>query len=152
MALTILILVAASTGNVRAAQMHAPEAEVVQRLAPAFATGDPARIAMAFRAMGNYGLPASNVVESFINAMGYQRLANDEIEAAVAIFELNTETFPLSAKVWDSLAEAVMASGDKESAILHYRRSLDLDPGNSNALRMIARMEGEQQFSHATGS
>ena len=81
--------------------------------------------------------------------MGYRLLENNEIDAAIETFELNTETFPLSANTWDSLAEAIMIKGDHESALLYYRRSLELEPGNGNAVRMIESMQGEQQFSHA---
>ena len=147
-ALTIL---AASAGNLQAAPICAPQAEVINRLAAAFATHDPARLSMAYRAMGVYGAPAAHIVESTINAMGYRHLENSEIDAAISVFELNIDTFPESANTWDSLAEAIMAKGDREMAIRYYRRSLDLDPDNRNAARMIERMAGEQQLSHASG-
>jgi tetratricopeptide (TPR) repeat protein len=79
--------------------------------------------------------------------MGYRRLAAEDIDGAIKIFELNTEIFPLSANTWDSLAHAVMISGDSETAIRYYRRSLDLDPENANATRMLEQIEREQQFS-----
>jgi len=34
-----------------------------------------------------------------------------------------------------------MESGDREPAITNYRRSLELNPGNSNAVRMLKRLE-----------
>jgi tetratricopeptide (TPR) repeat protein len=141
------ILVAATITNLQAAPINAPQTEAIERLAPALATRDPVRLAMAFRAMGNLGLPASDVVETAINSMGYRRLAAEDIDGAIKIFELNTEIFPLSANTWDSLAHAVMISGDSETAIRYYRRSLDLDPENANATRMLEQIEREQQFS-----
>jgi cytochrome c-type biogenesis protein CcmH/NrfG len=102
---------------------------------------------MAFVSMGDYGMPAAAIVESSINATGYRHLENGEIEAAISVFELNTETFPLSANAWDSLGEAIMTKGDDEAAIQCYRRSLKLDPDNSNATRMIERMTGESLLS-----
>ena len=72
-ALTILI---SSAGNVQSAPVHAPEAEVMGHLAAAFATHDPVRITFAYRAMGDYGLPAAGIVEASINAMGYRLLEN----------------------------------------------------------------------------
>ncbi len=148
-ALTIL---AGCAGIVQSAPIHAPQAEVIDRLVPAFATRDPVRLAMAFRAMGDYGMPAADIVESSINAMAYRHLENGEIEAAISVFQLNTDTFPRSANTWDSLGEAIMNKGDHETAIRYYRRSLELDPGNSNAARMIDRMTGEQQLSQASDS
>ena len=96
--------------------------------------------------MGDYGLPAADIVESSINAIGYGYLETGEIDEAVSVVELNTETFPLSANTWDSLAEAAMSKGDHEAAIRYYRRSLELNPDNNNAARMIGRITGEQQL------
>lgn len=144
LALTILTGLA---GFAQSAPIHSPEAEVMDRLAPVFATRDPARIAVAFRAMGEYGRPAADIVESSINAMGYEHLQNGDIEEAISVFELNTDTFPTSANTWDSLAEAVLANGDQETAIRFYQRSLELDPQNSNAIEKIELILGEQQVS-----
>lgn len=134
----------------QSAPLSAPQAEVMDRLAPAFATHDAARISMAFRAMGDYGLPAADIVEASVNAKGYRQLANDDVEAAIATFELNTSTFPDSANAWDSLAEAVMFKGEHELAIRYYRRSLELEPANHNAARMLERLTGTPQLSHAS--
>jgi len=147
-ALTVL---AGYAGNVQSAPIYAPQAEVIGHLAAAFATHDPARITFAFRAMGDYGMPAADIVESSINTMGYRLLENGEIEAAIKVFDLNTETFPLSANAWDSLAEAIMTKGDHATAIRYYRVSLRLDPESSNAARMIERIMGEKQLSYASG-
>ncbi len=111
-----LTTLAVFAGNVQSAPLHAPQAEVIGHLAAAFATHDPARITFAYRAMGDYGKPAADIVEATINAMGYELLANGEVEAAIKVFDLNTQTFPLSANTWDSLAEASMSKGDHEMA------------------------------------
>ncbi len=145
-ALTVL---AVCSGTVHSAPVCAPPAEVMGHLSAAFATHDPVRITFAFRAMGDYGMPAADIVESSINAMGYRLLENGETEAAINVFDLNTETFPLSANAWDSLAEAIMTKGDHETAVRYYRVSLNLDPHSRSAARMIERMMGEQQLSYA---
>lgn len=147
-----LAILAGGAGNVQSAPMDVPQAQVMGHLAAAFATHDPARITFAFRAMGDYGMPAADIVESSINTMGYRLLENGDIEAAIKVFDLNTQTFPLSANTWDSLAEAIMTKGDHETAILYYRESLKLDPDSSNAARMIERMTGERQLSYASGN
>jgi tetratricopeptide (TPR) repeat protein len=146
-ALTIL---AGSATNVQSAPTNMPQTEVIGHLAAALATHDPARITSAFRAMGDYGTPAAYFVESTVNAMGYQLLDNGEIEAAIKVFDLNTQTFPSSANTWDSLAEANMTKGDHDAAVLYYRVSLELDPDSSNAVRMIEQISGEQQL-HSVG-
>ena len=138
-------------GSVYSAPISSPQAEVVGHLAAAFATHDPARITHAYRDMGVYGSPAADIVESTVNAMGYELLENGDIEEAIRVFTLNTGTFASSANTWDSLAEAVMIKGDRRAAIRYYRVSLELDPESSNAARMIRRMTREQQLSFVTG-
>ena len=145
-------ILASSAGSVHSAPIHAPQAEVIGHLAAAFATHDPARITYAFRAMGDYGMPAADIVESSVNAMGYRLLENGEIDAAIKVFDLNAETFPSSANAWDSLAEAVMTKGDHEMAIWYYRVALKLDPEGSNAARMIEQITSDEKPGYTSGN
>jgi len=64
-----------------------------------------------------------------LNNLGYAYLygAND-LEKAIAIFELNTELFPDVANCWDSYGEALRMNGDKEGAITSYSKALELQP------------------------
>ena len=59
------------------------------------------------------------------------------------VFKLNVTDYPQSANAYDSLAEAYMTGGDKELAIRNYRRSVELNPGNTNAVEMLKKLEGE---------
>ncbi len=123
-ALTVL---AGWAANVQSEPNSSPQAEVVGHLAAAFATHDPARITHAYRDMGDYGSPAADIVESTINAMGYELLENGEIEEAIKVFTLNTGTFPASANAWDSLADANLTKGDHDAAVRCYRVSMKLN-------------------------
>jgi dienelactone hydrolase len=71
--------------------------------------------------------------EGELNEWGYGLLRAGEAAQAVEIFRLATVLYPSSANTFDSLAEAYEQGGDKPNAILHYRRSLQLDPKNGNA-------------------
>jgi tetratricopeptide (TPR) repeat protein len=42
--------------------------------------------------------------------------------------------------VYDSLGEAFMAAGERELAIENYEKALEIDPDNSNAVRMLERL------------
>jgi Tfp pilus assembly protein PilF len=53
---------------------------------------------------------------------------------------MNIFAFPKSANAYDSLAEAYMEQGDKESAIKYYEKSLSLNPDNINAKEMINKL------------
>jgi tetratricopeptide (TPR) repeat protein len=78
--------------------------------------------------------------EGPMNALGYQLLAAKRFREAIRIFEMNTAAFPKSANAWDSLAEGFMIGG-KELAIAYYRKSLELNPQNSNASEMLKKLE-----------
>jgi CubicO group peptidase (beta-lactamase class C family) len=79
--------------------------------------------------------------ENRFNNLGYQYLAQQKYEQALAIFKLNVEFYPESANCYDSLAEAYMNNGDTELAILNYRKSLELNPDNQNAVRMLKKLD-----------
>jgi glyoxylase-like metal-dependent hydrolase (beta-lactamase superfamily II) len=79
--------------------------------------------------------------EGAFNNLGYRLLAEDRLDEAVAVFEMNTEAFPDSSNTYDSLGEALAARGDIDRAITAYRRSLELDPENSNGAAQLKRLE-----------
>ena len=54
---------------------------------------------------------------------------------------MNSDTFPESANVWDSLAEAYMKSGDSKNAQLNYEKALTIDPSNQNAKEMLKKLK-----------
>jgi hypothetical protein len=78
--------------------------------------------------------------ERTLNRLGYEQLARGELAEALLIFHLNARTFPASANVHDSLAEACLAAGDRWKALDLYRLSLEMNPGNRNAAGMIRRI------------
>ena len=78
--------------------------------------------------------------EPEINRLGYFFLSRGAAAHAVDVFALNVRAFPRSANVYDSLGEAELARGDTALAIVHYRKSLELDPGNSNATNILKRI------------
>ncbi len=86
--------------------------------------------------------PATSGVftEAEVNALGYQLMNSGRLEAATRVFELNVESYPNSWNVYDSLAEAHMNAGNDERAIELYERSLEINPGNTNATQMIERI------------
>jgi tetratricopeptide (TPR) repeat protein len=75
-----------------------------------------------------------------LNSWGYRLLRAGQVRQAIAILRLNTEVHPDSWNAFDSLGEAYAGDGDKRLAIQAYRKSLALNPGNSNAADQIARL------------
>lgn len=75
--------------------------------------------------------------ERELNRIGYALLRKGRAAEGVAIFELNVREYPDAWNPWDSLGDGYVAAGDRDGAIRAYRRSLELNPENANARRML---------------
>jgi imidazolonepropionase-like amidohydrolase len=80
--------------------------------------------------------------EDELNGLGYALLRMKKIDEAVRILELNAEVYPRSANAYDSLGEACAAQGNREKAVAAYKKSLELDPGNLNAVEQLKKLAG----------
>ncbi len=80
------------------------------------------------------------LTESQMNRLGYQLLGLKRVKDAIVVFKQNTVDFPAAFNTWDSLAEGLMISGDKESAIKYYQKSLELNPENTNAVQKLKEL------------
>ena len=83
----------------------------------------------------------SAVQEARLNDLGYSFLGEKRTDDAIAVFRVNVELYPGSANTYDSLAEAYMAKGEKQLAIANYQKSLELDPKNTNAAKMLKKLQ-----------
>jgi tetratricopeptide (TPR) repeat protein len=78
-----------------------------------------------------------------LNILGYLLLKNQKVKEAIEIFKLNSEVYPASSNVYDSLAEGYLADGNKELAAENYQKSLDINPDNENAKEMLKKINGK---------
>jgi predicted alpha/beta superfamily hydrolase len=78
--------------------------------------------------------------ESELLMFGYRFLEHGNLDEAIRLFKYAVETYPNSWNSHDSLAEAYMNNGQIELAILHYRKSLELNPKNTNAFEMLKKI------------
>lgn len=81
-----------------------------------------------------------SVNEDRLNNFGYVLMRQNKLPEAIAIFKLNVEFYPASWNVYDSLGEAYMNNGEKELAIAHYRKSLELNPANGGGAEMLKKL------------
>jgi CubicO group peptidase (beta-lactamase class C family) len=85
--------------------------------------------------------PSDNAVsENNLNSQGYNLMNQGKLKLAKDVFRINTILYPASANVYDSYAEACMKDGDISLAIANYKKSLELNPANDNARKMMAEM------------
>jgi CubicO group peptidase (beta-lactamase class C family) len=95
-------------------------------------------------------LPQANLYdfsEPELNRLGYQLLGSRKVKEAIEIFKLNVEAYPKGSNTYDSLGEGYMVNGDTELAIQNYKKSLELNPQNTNAVDMIKRLESKSVVS-----
>jgi tetratricopeptide (TPR) repeat protein len=121
---------------------YTPKKELTEQLMEALDANDTALAAKRFRAFLADPANAYTNVEGVMNSFGYRLMGMKRLDQAIEIFKLNTEAYPRSSNVWDSLGEAYMNKGEKELAIKNYEKSLELDPSNSNAVVMLKRLRG----------
>ncbi len=82
--------------------------------------------------------------EPELNTLGYVLLAERRIKEAIEIFKLNVAVYPGGFNTYDSLGEAYLANGERELAIKNYKKSLELNPQNTNATDVLKKMEQQK--------
>lgn len=79
--------------------------------------------------------------EPELNQLGYQLLRSGKSKEAIEIFKLNVEAYPQGYNTYDSLAEAYMTVNERELAIQNYKKSIELNPKNTNAVEVVKKLE-----------
>lgn len=79
--------------------------------------------------------------ERQMNEGGYELLRRGMMKEAIEAFKLNIQDFPNSSNVYDSLGEAYMVNGDTELAIANYRKSVEMNPKNTNAVEQLRKLQ-----------
>jgi dienelactone hydrolase len=83
------------------------------------------------------------------NAWGYELLRSGMVNESIGIFRFGTQMLPTDANLFDSLGEALAKGGLREDAIRSYRRSLALDPKNTNAVERLKLLDATTETSAA---
>lgn len=78
--------------------------------------------------------------EPELNQLGYALMADQKMKAATEILKLNVAEYPQSFNTYDSLGEAYMNDGQRDLAIRNYKKSLELNPQNTNAVDMLKKL------------
>ncbi len=78
--------------------------------------------------------------ETELNNLGYELLRENRIDDAIKIFQVNVQAFPEAFNTYDSMGEAYMKKGKKKLAIINYKKSIELNPRNTNAYKMLKKL------------
>ncbi len=86
------------------------------------------------------GQGAYNFREDSLDAFGSELLELKDADSALAIWRLNATQFPQSSKVWASLGGGYASAGHRTLAEIFYRKALELDPQNDDALAALGKL------------
>jgi tetratricopeptide (TPR) repeat protein len=79
--------------------------------------------------------------DQVLNEFGHSLLDSSKTDEALRVLKLNVEKFPGSSAAWSGLAAAYMQSGDKAEAIKSFEKSLELNPRNRYAKKMLDKIK-----------
>jgi transglutaminase-like putative cysteine protease len=82
--------------------------------------------------------------ETSFNQLGYRYLNAGKLNEAIEVFKLNVFAYPGSFNAFDSLAEAYMKNKQNDLAIENCKKSLQLNPKNESALKMLEKLAVDQ--------
>jgi CubicO group peptidase (beta-lactamase class C family) len=78
--------------------------------------------------------------ERDLNQLGNRLLYGGKEKDAVAVFQQNLHDYPQSANAYDSLGAAYAKTGQKALAVENYKKSLELNPKNENAVKKLKEL------------
>lgn len=78
--------------------------------------------------------------EGTLNDLGYRLLAMGRVDDAIAVLRINTDAYPKSPGVFNSLGDAYRIKGDKTLAVRAYRHALEMNPENPTAIRALEEL------------
>jgi tetratricopeptide (TPR) repeat protein len=84
-----------------------------------------------------------------MDRLGSNLLYAGKSKEAVTVFQVNVKNHPQSDNAYKSLAESYLYLKEDDQAIRNYKRILELDPQNQNALRMLKFMELLKKINHS---
>jgi len=85
--------------------------------------------------------PAFILTEDDINGFGYRLVGEEKQKEALKVFKLYVDLYPQSSNAYDSYAEILALLGNKQDAVKNYRRSLAINPQNTNAIEQLKKLD-----------
>jgi cyclase len=127
-----------------AEQPPAPRASILRPMYDAQKTGGGDAIVDRMRQEIAGGLKIVPEHEPDLIQFGYWLMRGKERpQDALPVFAFGVELFPDAWNTYDSLAEAYAVLGERDQAIRHYRKSLELNPENANGVAELAKLDVE---------
>lgn len=118
-----------------------PKISIIETLEKTIAEKGIAAAVAQYRDLKAKQATTYDFAEPELNQLGYRLLRSGKPKEAIEIFKLNVEAYPQRFNTYDSLAEAYMAVNERELAIQNYKKAVELNPSNTNAIEVLKRLE-----------
>jgi hypothetical protein len=82
--------------------------------------------------------------EMEVNYIGYDFLGRKLYKSAGSLFKLNVDNYPESLNVYDSYGDYFVAIGDKENAIIQFKKSLSIQENESSRKKLTELETGKK--------
>ncbi len=80
--------------------------------------------------------------EGAVSAWSQELVGDNHLPEAIDLLKLTVVMYPDSSGAYESLGEAYGKAGQKELAIVSYRKALEKDPANEEAKKKLKELEG----------
>ena len=130
-------------GMLNGQPFDAPKRSIAETLYKIAVQKDVASVIAEYRKLKAENSPTFDFSELELSMLGYQLVGLKRTKDAIEIFKLNVEMFPKSGNPYDTLGETYLADGQKDLALANYKKAVELDPKNANALQIVKRLEGK---------
>jgi len=87
-----------------------------------------------------YGKGGYDFSDRALSSMARELLEQKKSDDAIAVLRLAVAEYPQSAIAWDGLGEAFAAAGKPRLAEIYYRKSLEIEPANENAMAKLEEL------------
>jgi CubicO group peptidase (beta-lactamase class C family) len=94
-----------------------------------------------YRILQKSGNPDYDFAEVVLNSYAYILMRSGKVDEAIKVFKLNTEIYPRSFNVFDSLADGYEKAGNKALAIESCKKALQIDPSSEYEKNRINSLE-----------
>lgn len=122
-----------------------PKLSLVELLLPLCSEGKTEEAIKKYKEIKENQFELYNFRASQLIFVAYKLMRLEKYSDAIKILEFNATEYPDSYAVYDALGDAYSRAGIKEEAIKNYKKSLELNRNNKNAIESIKKLEGKEK-------
>ncbi|TVX94368.1 serine hydrolase [Paenibacillus agilis] len=98
----------------------------------------------SYHAIQSEGLEPYLLIEGEFNYVAYELMEAGRLNDAIDMLSISLAQYPASSNLHDSMGEMLLMRGNKQLALEHYKRSVELDPSHEEGVRMIEKLLSER--------